>query len=894
MTTKTAASGLLTILSLIVAARADAQISVAGSGLDATISDDGRYVAFQAQAFSADTMTEIFVRDRQAATTTKVSVTSAGETRPGSSIQPRISADGRYVAFISTAALVDADTNNTQDVYVHDRATHETTLVSAATDGTLANAGSTDVSINGDGRWVAFSSIATNLVPGDTNNASDVFLRDRTTNTTTRVSVSTGGLQGDAISDHPAISDDGSTIAFLSSASTLAPLAPNQCGPETRCVEVFVHTRDSGVTERVVVADALGLLPSVFGLRRTWDVAISRDGRTVALLAEVFPGSYNAANAHHAYFVHDRVAHRTFASALVIHTQDPAPALALSADGRHLAISGQEVLIVDLLSGEQERVPDVLFGPEAPSNRPDLSADGRFVLFDSTDPFIVEPDSFDANVFVVDRDADGDGMLNQWESRFRLQPFDPTDAALDPDEDGRTNLQEYRAGTHPKGTFVRYFAEGASNAFFDTRLTLFNPTAPAIGGTAGYATYVLRFLGSNGLTRSESGLLFPHNSTRLNLRMDYVSVTSLPDSDFSTIIESDVPLVAEREMTWDGSIGGPGSSAETALVAPRTTWYLAEGATHGAFDLFYLLQNPNDEDAHVTVTFLRPSPLAPIVKEYVAGGSSRLTLWVDTLGPELDATDVSAIITSDRPILVERSMYYSTPGHPFLAGHAGAGIPQPATSWFLAEGATGPFFDEYVLIANPSVSPASIAATYLLPGGDTLTKTYDVAGRSRLTISVADEDARLASTAVSVRIESATPVVVERAMWWPKGNWYESHLSAGATTTGTTWAIADGEVEPFTGRETYVLIANTSDTSGIARITLFVHTGDSVTEQVVIPAHGRVTVPIGGFIPSIAGQRFSVIVESDGPPIVVERATYANDGSVVWSSGSAALATKLQ
>ncbi len=128
-------------------------------------------------------------------------------------------------------------------------------------------------------------------------------------------------------------------------------------------------------------------------------------------------------------------------------------------------------------------------------------------------------------------------------------------------------------------------------------------------------------------------------------------------------------------MTWDST--GYGSSAETAIEAPSTTWYLAEGSTGGAFDLFYLLENPGITPANVTVNYLRPAPLAPVVKTYVVAPASRRIIWVDQQGPELAQTDLSAKITSDQPILVERSMYFSTPSQPFAAGHEGAAVSAP-------------------------------------------------------------------------------------------------------------------------------------------------------------------------------------------------------------------------
>ena len=108
-------------------------------------------------------------------------------------------------------------------------------------------------------------------------------------------------------------------------------------------------------------------------------------------------------------------------------------------------------------------------------------------------------------------------------------------------------------------------------------------------------------------------------------------------------------------MTWDSTTYG--GHAETALEAPATTWYFAEGATHGAFSLFYLLQNPNDQDTSVTVNYLRLAPERPWSSSYTVPANSRLTIPVDAEGPELEATDVAARIDSTLPIIAERAMY---------------------------------------------------------------------------------------------------------------------------------------------------------------------------------------------------------------------------------------------
>lgn len=168
------------------------RVSVASDGTQANahvdsfeISGAGRYVAFATSAnnlISGDTNNtmDVFVHDRQTGQTTRVSVASNGAQQNGDAYACAISSDGRYVAFDSYASnLVSGDTNGVPDIFVHDRQTGQTTRVSVASDGTPGNLDSAGASISDDGRYVAFSSWANNLVSGDTNNFYDIFVHDR-------------------------------------------------------------------------------------------------------------------------------------------------------------------------------------------------------------------------------------------------------------------------------------------------------------------------------------------------------------------------------------------------------------------------------------------------------------------------------------------------------------------------------------------------------------------------------------------------------------------------------------------------------------------------------------------------------------------------------------------
>jgi hypothetical protein len=314
--------------------------------------------------------------------------------------------------------------------------------------------------------------------------------------------------------------------------------------------------------------------------------------------------------------------------------------------------------------------------------------------------------------------------------------------------------------------------------------------------------------------------------------------------------------------------------------------------------LFYLIENPNEQTVNAHVKYLLPSG-RPVEKDYSVAPRCRSNIWVDVDDPRLANTDVSAVITTDLPAIVERAMYLSAPGRRFNAGHESAGVRAPATEWFLAEGATGEFFDLFVLVANPGETTAEVTATFLLPDGASIQQQHQVGPESRYNLWVDTLDPRLADTAVSTIITSTNgvPLVVERAMWWPgpaASTWAEAHSSAGLTSTGRKWALAEGEVGGSRGVETYILIANRG-TADTARVTLYYEDGTNESRDFPVAATSRTNVAVALEFPNSAGKCFGAIVEALGPSpqIAVERAIYSNAGGAIWAAGADALATKL-
>jgi Tol biopolymer transport system component len=357
--------------------------------------------------------------------TSRVSLSSSGGQGDYSSFATGISASGRYVAFTSDATtLVEGDTNGKRDAFVRDRLTGETTRVSVSSTGKQSNCSdpfgcSSAVGISANGRSVAMVSAAPDLVAGDTNEASDVFVHDRRTGETTRVSISGTGSEGNGASGFAAISADGRYVAFSSSASNLVPGDTNDTG------DVFIHDLRTGRTTRVSL-DSHGRQTNRGG--DSWDPAISARGRYIAFTSNATNLVAHDTNNLGDVFVRDLRTGRTTRvsvssrgkQAARDRTRNGSNAPSISANGRYIAFHSAAS---NLVRGDTNRVFDIFvrdrktsktrrvsvsnrgrqanaesFGPES------ISPDGRYVAFGSLATNLVAGDANDiTDVFVYDR-----------------------------------------------------------------------------------------------------------------------------------------------------------------------------------------------------------------------------------------------------------------------------------------------------------------------------------------------------------------------------------------------------------------------------------------------------------------------------------------------------------
>jgi Tol biopolymer transport system component len=387
-----------------------------------SISGDGRYVAFSSDASNLvagdnNGATDIFLYDRDTGVTERVSMASAGGESDSYSDSPSISSDGRYVTFASNASnLVAGDTNGVEDIFVHDRVTGTTERVSVANDGGESFGPSFTPSISSDGRYVTFASYASNLVDGgDANVAADIFVRDVFNGTTERVSVASGGGDSNNPSSDPSISADGRYVAFSSDASNLVAGDGNGWG------DIFVYDRDTQQTIRVSL-DSDGNQSN----QGSFTPSISSDGHYVAFssyASNLVAGDTNGAED---IFVRDIVngtTERISVDSLGGNSDGGSYDPSISSDGRYVTFASDatnlvagdtngssDIFVYDRDTHETIRVSLDSLGGDSnnASSEPSISAGGRYVTFTSNASDLVAGDaSGHGDVFVYDRFAAG-------------------------------------------------------------------------------------------------------------------------------------------------------------------------------------------------------------------------------------------------------------------------------------------------------------------------------------------------------------------------------------------------------------------------------------------------------------------------------------------------------
>ncbi len=459
--------------------------------------------------------------------------------------------------------------------------------------------------------------------------------------------------------------------------------------------------------------------------------------------------------------------------------------------------------------------------------------------------------------------------LDQWKARLGI-----TDMNADPDGDGVINMDEFLNGTDPFIPNTWLLAEGATGSF-RTRLALTNPGTDV-------AEITVRFLPQGG-TPIVQQYSIPGQSRKTVVVNDIAGLQDLPVAAEVTTQRGGV--LVERTMTWGGPEMMDSAHTGKALDSAQTTWYFAEGDT-GVFDTYLTLANAGSVETNATVTFFLASGQT-VQASYVVPANGRQSVHLNTV-PGLSQVSFGMYVDATSPIAAERTMYFTAQNTAAKGGHESGGVAAPSRKWFLAEGQTGDVFSEYLLLANPNTLPATATVNYLTPSGTSVTRTYQVAPTSRMTITVNDVPG-LENTEVSAVVTSTLAIVAERSMYWPGswGQWYEGHNSAAMPALGTKWVLSEGETGGGHNVVSRFLLANPNGQDAAVTLTLLRDNGLApVAVRATVKANSRMTLSSAEF-PLQSGEQFGTVVEStNGVSFAVERSMYWDGEGKTWIAGT--------
>jgi len=393
-----------------------------------------------------------------------------------------------------------------------------------------------------------------------------------------------------------------------------------------------------------------------------------------------------------------------------------------------------------------------------------------------------------------------------------------------------------------------YFAEGSTSKPFDTWLLLQNPDpAPATARV----TYML----PNGGQKVAEYALKPASRTSIYLN------SVVPDTEVSTLVESDRYIFAERAMYFYQE-----GHDTVGTMSPSTTWYFAEGSTVPPFETWLLLQNPNREPATATITLYKEDG-GTITHKMLIPHVSRASLLLNQL---VTGASVGAKVEADRPIVAERAVYKDKG----RAGTDSMGAPALSRTWYTAEGVTRGGYDTWLLMLNPHDVPGTARATYMMEDGTTTSNSYLLPPRTRISIYVNQE---APNTRVATKVEADLPIVAERSTYFPGG--LGAHNSMAAPTLSKRWYLPEGSTaKPFFEN---ILLANPNPAPATVTASFMKEDGSTVEKQYTMKPMSRLTLQMNDILPDTA---FSTRIESD-QPVVAERSMYFSD----WAGGHSSL-----
>lgn len=392
-------------------------------------------------------------------------------------------------------------------------------------------------------------------------------------------------------------------------------------------------------------------------------------------------------------------------------------------------------------------------------------------------------------------------------------------------------------------TTTWFFAEGSTQPPFDTWFLVQNPTGQP-------ANVVFTFELQGGGTVTREFVVGP--TSRFSLFANQI----IPDFAFSTRIDANQAIFAERAMyvSYDGD-------AITGIPAPNRTWLFAEGSTQSPFHTWLLLQNPNNQPATATITYLLTQG-APVTQVVGLPPTSRTSIFVNQVLPN---QAFSSRVDSNLPIVVERSMF-RFPGN---AATDNPGVNAPAATWYFADGNTtqgATPFDTFLLLQNPNPTPVVATVTLYRDNGNVVTFPQQLSPQSRLNVFL---NPVLPNARFGIKVTANQPIVAERSEFFnpePRG----AISTQGATALATTWNLPEGSTQaPFTE---FIEILNPQPSTMSAHVDFDLPSGQVISRDFQIGPNRPLILSVNQIVPnSPVSARITTSM-----PSVVERTMFMN------------------
>jgi len=460
----------------------------------------------------------------------------------------------------------------------------------------------------------------------------------------------------------------------------------------------------------------------------------------------------------------------------------------------------------------------------------------------------------------IGRWAPGSGVTNE----YAIETDSSGSSGITVGPDSRLWFCEWGAnqlGTMSIQTPVWYLAEGTTAWGFVTNITIQNPNSVECTALVSYDT-------GTGATKAPKAVtLAPESQTFVNPQ------EVVPNQDFSTVVtcKEGLSLAVDRTMSWLGTNAAATEGHNSiGVTSPNTVWYLPEGSTAWGFECWLLIQNPNPVSANCHVTYMIEGQ-GPKTVDHVVTANSRKTFDVSQ---DIGAKDASIKVTSDVPVIPERSMYRNNRRE----GSCSIGTTKASQDYYLAEGSTNGGFTTYVLVQNPASVPALVDVTYMTTNGPAPMLQFSMPANSRRTIRVNDV---LPGADFSTRVHGSVPIIAERSMYWGADTAVGEacHDSIGVASPHMTSYLPDGQALEQNSTITYTLVQNPNPKAVHIKITYMRPFGtDNQVVNDTVGAGSRKTYRLND---KIKDGYAAVMVQSldAGAPIMVEYSMYWNEMS---------------